>query len=747
MDDYAFYILFACQVLVFLVFVCRKISSEEIEGCPTAQGMLCFLVYPAFISCSIDANTSQNWLFFEIASPLLAISVSLVILTFILYIKYKKTFVTDNKEDQYSLSLKNLCIPDEEIKSLRRILRHEENPSNPSQEMQHGKTSALNKKIESHDEACEDLLKKWVLIHEYKKEIYILTLSKEIRERNEEFSSFFPEKRKELQQEKEDILKNIRLLMEEEKKISYFASLKEKENELQKEISSLQSLFFSVSIPQDSQELKDRYEALKSSFLACKEEYLSSKEKLHSNPPTKDTDLSKLFPTFFLKKEQFLQELKSYQSFENEIQRNYETMSSYLQKPSLKELSFAKELTSSKNRHLRELGLTYLSLLYEVSAKSPSFKPLICQKEFYEDVIQRTLKEEDMSSFLKELLASMKQSKLADNLIELDYVRKEITDALIHSSDLEKLLVFLVLTKNYSEPERLNDEKPHLFLLSKDKDGNNFLHQLYSMDSSFAITYIKYTQNPKVKELLLQANNDYLYPLDFLPFLDSKAYIQPGIEERRYTVSIDSRNLPLNFKKQVLIRFYANKAKNTKLPPSEREKARQELINIEEIQTNPIFFDSRYLLLMSEFLEKYLPLTRQAFLEFSRFEKYLPSFLTYDQIKEDMDYLVHSLQFDLFQKYMSLIPHLYLFIPSYNIRSFFAGKPGPECKDKDISVRNIEYIMQCLISLKKNFFDKDRALPFLTKLKDNYLVLAKQIYSKHPSEELYEEIVLFDPHF
>lgn len=101
----------------------------------------------------------------------------------------------------------------------------------------------------------------------------------------------------------------------------------------------------------------------------------------------------------------------------------------------------------------------------------------------------------------------------------------------------------------------------------------------------------------------------------------------------------------------------------------------------------------------------------------------------------------------MLDKYLPLISHLYLFITSYNIRSYFAKKEGPLDKEKTITVRNIEYVLECLISLKKNFFDTDCTLKFLATIKEKYLFFAKKIYKEHPTNHLFKKIVALDPYF
>ena len=681
----------------------------------------------------------------------------MLIVSKILSLRYKKNFVQDKDEDIYSRSLKDLCIPEEKQSLLRkRCLKLKTKHPSPSprqvaQEIEFSQLSSLRDKISLHDETCEELFKEWTLNHTFKKKIHIFNVAKESKEREEEFSSFCPKKREELSQEKDEIIKQIDFFTSKKEETSSDDFFEKEEKELNEEISRLQASFFSISEPKECPLFQKQYEALKKCFIQCKEEYRSSKDRLQkakTEENMQEKDITTLFPDFYAKKELFLKEMDDYESLKEKTDRNYRLLFRLLTKPSKTEMSFAKELSVSKGKSLRDASLTYLSLLYGVSANMASFKPLLYQKEFYEDVAQRSLKGEDMHVFLTELLSSMGQDKLLENIFELEDSRKEIAKSLSRSNNKKRYLSFLILIEDYDELERHNSAKEGGFLLMKDEKGNNFLHFLFIKNPSFGVRYIKYTKNEKVKELLFHPNDEYLYPLDYLPFKDAKPYIHPNSNERRYIFPSDPIKLPSSFKKESLIRFYKTKCKDPKTPLSEREQMEKDLEKV-ELETNPGPFnlDFKYLSLGMQLRLDYSMSLINAFKDFSRFEMYLPSFISFEQIKEDIDYCIQSLRFDLLDKYLPLISHLYLFVPSYNIRSYFAKKEGPLDKEKTITVRNIEYALECLISLKKNFFDTGCILKFLATIKEKHLSFAKKIYKEHPTNHLFKKIVALDPYF
>lgn len=309
MEYYVFYILFACQLAIFLFYTCKKISTKEIENFYYDQVIVCILLYPSFYVFSFLASSKQEWLFFEIGIPLLFLSLCMLIVSKILSVRYKKSFLQERNGDIYSRSLKDLSIPEEKQSLLReRYFKLKTNHSSPSprqvaQEIEFSQLSSLRDKISLHDETCEELFKEWTLNHTFKKKIHIFNVKKESKER-EEFSSFCPKKREKLSQEKDEIIKQIDFFTSKKEETPSDDFFEKEEKELNDEISRLQASFFSISGPKECSLFQKQYEALKECFIQCKEEYRSSKDKLQkakTEENMQEKEITTLFPDFYAK--------------------------------------------------------------------------------------------------------------------------------------------------------------------------------------------------------------------------------------------------------------------------------------------------------------------------------------------------------------------------------------------------------------------------------------------------------------
>lgn len=210
MEYYVFYILFACQLAIFLFYTCKKISTKEIENFYYGQVIVCILLYPSFYIFSFLVSSKQEWLFFEIGTPLLFLSLCMLIVSKILSLRYKKNFVQDKDEDIYSRSLKDFCIPEEKQSLLReRYFKLKTKHPSPSlrqvaQEIEFSQLSSLRDKISLHDETCEELFKEWTLNHSFKKEIYIFNVKKKAKKEKKNSLLFARKREKDYRKRKKN---------------------------------------------------------------------------------------------------------------------------------------------------------------------------------------------------------------------------------------------------------------------------------------------------------------------------------------------------------------------------------------------------------------------------------------------------------------------------------------------------------------------------------------------------------------
>lgn len=720
--------------------------------------IMTFLIVIGAFSCDFpDYVPNHNWIFFSVDIPIMAIALILLIVSIIQFKNYlhQASFAMSG---EYSKKLLNdLTIQIKEIPLFEKFKNDWKKYSNCSLPVlrkwneEARKMSTLLDDIDRHNEECISLVNN----------LNFQTFAPNHECRLFDFSKkSFEEK---LDCMNPNFLKNKQTLLSEKASfIALFNEIKEsflKQNVLANDLLKVENNMKEYSLelnnlknqiqklPQGrrSSSVSKQYLFLKESLSKCQKLFQKDENFVIQNANLIDlkrcgninASFEGAFDDFVFEKNKLVSAVEQYADTVKMAQKYCENLRSYLGDHS-KIISRYRLLSSKQNdSSLKEVLISYSSISNKIFALSKKMKSYIESEAMYEDVLEQLA----MGRSINHLLFSQKDmNDLNRAIFELKGLENCFKKEISGNPNLQ--LQFIVLTDDVDGMDNLIKKGGPNFLSYRDDKKNNYLHLIYLSKPEFLRKYLKETRNNAVKALLFIPNEDLVCPIDYLSYEEAAQLIQPSTEKRTYTVPNGFGLISTETKKDILVKCFEKITFNFTITEQERAEAyrlkrRYEMID----DSNSNLIDHDYYGMLTCFFRDEVGILQEGLDAYSKFEKYLPSFLKFNVIKRQADESAKNLNTYEFELLGKVAPLLYCFIPSFNVRKFFASEDIEIIDEDSMVVDNVKYLLSNFLELKRVFSGMGHSrLPFLETMKKYYLNVGKSILERHPSDALQKKV-------
>ncbi len=625
--------------------------------------------------------------------------------------------------------------------------------------------SDLISAIEKHNDKCKSLIN--TLDFDFldrSKRFRLCGFRKLFKKKLIELNSSFFNQKQDLINEKEDLLGSFRekektflakkrlaedLLKIESEAKSYFEELKLIENKIKQ-----------LPRSEKANAFEKRYFLLKKSFDECQKslrdefnELKEGVERIDLNKQCKiNIELHEAFKCFIKQKEDVLKTIEAYQSIYQTALEKYGWAKSLLNDSHCQYYDFSKQLLKQEKSNCGNVVQSFLALFDSAREEAKTLESFIKTNDCFEEILEKSAEEAEgiKSSFKTKELDSFFETKA-----KLEDATNNLSQFISKNPDL--YFNYLIFTKDFDGLERMNLIDYPNYLHRRDPKGNNYLHRFFELDSAFAKEYLTKTKIKAVRDMLFQANDELLCPIDLLDYADAYLFIKPGEEKRTFIYNETQNSKTNDEKKRIIHNFYEYLANQIPVSIWDSEKLRKK----KEYETLSNMFGGwkcapheyemvkeHYSWIVSVFLSTYKEKMNEKLSLFAKWEPYLKDVVSYDDINSQFnDYTNDSNEVGLTCVF-GVLEKAFFLSPSGNVRAYFCGKKPNDGFRAEQTQENLIYLLIQIIQIENLFKNNNQCIPlFLSKTKMRFLTSCEKFYTNNPTKEMYQFLSELDHSF